>query len=297
MESMINQEQTEATLRGYTALFMERLRTSDISARTRLLATEQPSKSGGEQYSLIGPAPSMEEHRGGRVVQKLSEHPFVLLNKAFANAIEIDLDDLDDDNAGKYNASVMGVADKAMLHMFKLLRTLLNNAFAGGAYACYDGKALCANDHSWGDNNLDLALSATNFATAVQRLRELKDDNDDELDNNPTHLIVGADKEVLAYEITQAQFLGVTGEGTKTNVLSMMGCQPLVIPGLTAGFWFVADLSKPYKPLIAQLRKATMAQIDRTREFSHNVVQFGARYRGNAGMGVPQVIVGSDGVA
>ena len=115
-----------------------------------------------------------------------------------------------------------------------------------------------------------------------------------------THLIVGKKLEATALRLTQAGML-INPGGTAAGSNIYQGRYTVVISPRLRGtyddYWFLADLSKPVKPLIFQMREeiTTAAQVDWNTEdmFKRGQMNFGAQARYNYGYYAPQCVVGS----
>lgn len=284
--------------RTFRAVFFQALEFEQaaVDALINLLTMVVPSTGSGEDHNWSDAVPSMQEWTDERAISRLGVQQFTLENLTFANGIEVDRDDLADDKLGLLNPRIQGMAAAAARHKLTLLRALFNLAFTT---VHYDGVPLCDNSHprrdgATQDNFLTPALSATAYQTAVDQLEGITDEAGEFLQNETTHLIVGLDNRWTAKSILQDERLASGATNVNRGTADL-----LVVKGLTAGFWFVADLSKPLKPFIFQDRMSVnfVAQDrpDQEEPFMRKKLRWGSDYRGNMGNAFWHLIVGSDG--
>ena len=293
------QDQLVRANNGYRAHFVEQLRKTEAEWMPLLSAItmEIPSMGPSEEHNFGEAAPKMTEWVGDREIGRLGLDGFTLKNKNYANGVEIDRNDLEDDRLGLYVPQIRAMAEEGTLSKVDLLRDLLNGAFAD---LCYDGQAFFANAHplsdssSTNDNLITGVLSNDNYRSACTQLRELKDSRGRYLRMAATHLIVGNDNEWTAKEILNQERLA-TGE---TNI-ARGTAQLLVLPGLTSTNWIVADLGKVLKPIIFQNRRGIqfteVEDASSPEVFMRRFYQYGADWRGALGYALYQCMVGSEG--
>lgn len=283
-----------AAAKSYRALFMQYLEAggSDAAGRVELLSMEVQSKGKEEVYDWLGDVPGMSEWIGDRVLQRLKAYDFTIKNKKWANGIVVDVEDIEDDNLGIVIPRLNMLADKAMLHMYELLLALITGGTAG---LCYDGKYFFAADHEEGasgaqSNYTNAALSAAAFRALRAKMVEYKNDQGELMGINPTHLFCCPTLTATAEEILLAE----RDSNGKTNV-DKGKAKILELPGTgSTTLWGLADLSKPYKPLIKQMRRSVRFRAqdnpDAESVFMRDEVRYGADYRGNAGYGLWQMM-------
>lgn len=297
--SWVEQSKHGKATTGFKAIFKEQMEASGAvyDPLVALLSMETTSTGSEEQYNWFGQVPNMEELVGQRKYKQLRAEGQTVINKNYVNGITVKQDDIDDNKLGQAKPRIQSLAEAGKRVRYDLLVTLLNAAFTGLAY---DGVAFCSDSHpnaggTAQDNKLTPALSATSFETAVAQLMNIKDEENVFFRNFPTHLIVSPTNYIPALKIISAATLSTGGE----NVLSKLGISVVPLHGLTAAYWFVADLSKPLKPLLSQTRKplsfAALDKQDDPQVFETLEYKYGAHWRGAAAYGMWELIVGSDG--
>lgn len=290
--------QLAAADRGFRAVFAAQLELSQAEYRAWLssLSMEIPTNKKSETHAWLGSSPQLVEWVGERQIARLRAHGFQISNKKWATGIEVDGDDVETDTLGLYGPAIRNLADESIRHKFSLLVDLLNGAFTG---LCYDGSAMCADAHprdSGGtfDNKTDDVLDQAAYQAAFTRMRAVTNHAGRKMLIKPTHLIVGEDLEWIAREILQQERLS-TGETNLTKDTAKL----MVVPGITSGYWFLADLSRPIKPFITQVKRkerfTAMNSPTSDNVFRLDKHFWGVDWKGNAGYGLCELLQGSDG--
>lgn len=285
--------------KGFRALFFQSLEqeASIVDKIVGTLAMQVQSTGPSEEYKFADTYPKMEEWKSERPMQALGVESFSLSNVTYANGIQVFREEFEDDKLGLVAPRVQALAVEAARHRLELIESLINNGFTTTGYDAVNFFSASHPRKDGGSNQDNLgsgALSASNYEAALVKLHSLKDNQGRLLRNRVTHLMCGPDNEINALEILMAERLA----SGATNVLRG-SAQLLVIPGMTTGYWAVADLSKPLKPLVWQTRRAVeFAALDNINDedvFSKRILKWGADYRGAAGYGFWQLMVASTG--
>lgn len=271
------------------------------------LAREVPSSTALAEHHWIGDIPGFEEWIQDRSMGGFERKTISIKNKDWSSGVRVHRNEIMDDQLGLAMDRVRGLAEKAARHKADTLVKFLINGVDGTAYPklgdglAYDGKFFIADNHDFGDNKMTTALSEAALDTAEQQLGDFTtDDKVDPLEMNGTTLIVGKKNEATALRLTKAELLiNAAGNAAGTNIYK--GRYTVIVTPRLRGayddYWFLADLSKPVKPLIFQNREpiTTAAQVDWSNEdmFKRGIMNFGAQARYNFGYYAPQTVVGS----
>lgn len=264
-----------------------------------------PSSTASNVYPLLARTVVLREWLGERVSQSIAAYDYTLKNKDYEGTLEVKRNDIDDDQLGWYSAvTVPALAEAAAKHWDRLMAPLL---ISGKTVDTYDGKKFFATDHpiskvkgnTTSQPNLFTTkpLNRDNAADIRAKMRVLKGDDGSVLGINPNTLIVPPSLEDTANKIANAELI-VDSSTAATN--TQRGTwKVLVIPELVdetvAGTWYAADLSKPIKPLITQIRRmpnelVTQINPNDPSVFKRNVYEFGVSGRGAVGLGLWQLI-------
>ena len=266
------------------------------------LTTEVTSSNKSNTYAWAAQQLRMREWIGPRVVQNLSEHSYVLLNKPWEMTVELDRDDIEDDNFGIFTAvTVPGMAEAARKHPDVLAAALLNSNPVG-----FDGVTLFNDAHptfdgagTTYDNNFTVDLDGDGVAQVYAAMTSITGENGLPLGINPTLLIVPPQltrsANVVANSTTYA-VPGTTGaSATVDNPLRGM-FSVLTVPELAGqpNNWYMADVSKSIKPFIFQKRRPLEMVVRQDpadpKVFEENKYQYGASARYNMGITLPFLI-------
>lgn len=235
------------------------------------LTTTVPSAGRENRYAWMANLPRMREWLGERVVQNVSSRGHIIVNKPFELTIELTQDEIEDDQLGVYNPVVQQMGMSAAKLQDDQIGALLK---AGLSTLCYDGQFFFDTDHPYNMDNAALGtyanrftakpLTMANFDNVRTTMRTYKGDNGKPLGMNPRLLVVPPQLETTALQIANAEQIapatafGINASGGfQTNVIKG-SVDVLVVEDLAdePGAWYLADVSKPIKPLVWQNRKA-----------------------------------------
>ncbi len=238
---------------------------------------------------------------GGRIAKNLTERTVDVLNRKFEGTIQIPRDQLEDDNLGMYaGALVPQLAQAAKKHPDTLLVSLLAANPVG-----FDGVSLFNASHpnynvsgsgaTTYNNTNALTLSADNFNTVWSTMASYIGEDGLPLGVMPNLLIVPPQLKKVALELMAATMTVGTNVAGGSNVLQGWA-EVLVVPELAASAtqWFLADVSKPIKPFLYQLRRApefvSRDQLSDPSVFENEVFTYGCSYRGAVAHTLPFLI-------
>lgn len=282
-----------------------------------ILAEEMTSTHSSEKHVFLGDVPQMEEWKADRRMATLMAHGFDITNQDWATGVVIHRNEILDDQLGKVTSRIAGLAQKASRHRGDLMMKSLINGFSGtafpetGAGLAFDSALFFSASHTLEggpsqSNTLGaLALNDAGLEAADIRLSSFRTwDGKDPLDLNGTHLVVGPSLYPTAIKLTTNGLI-INSAGTAASDNKYISGRYSVVrsPRLTgayAGYWFLADLSKPTKPFIFQNREAitTAMQADWSSAdfFKRGQINFGVQARYGLGAWDWRTIVGSTGV-
>jgi phage major head subunit gpT-like protein len=301
----ISAEQIEITRVGFQTQFntaFDSLKKTDNFWEQLAMVINSQDES--EQYNWFGDVPAFQEWVGERKIAKVRAQSYRITNKRWANGLEVSEVDLADEKTGMYAPKIAQLAMKAQIHRINLLVDFLVNGFATTAYgAAYDGQAFFSATHQDGNgptysNLLTATLDDSGaYDTAWQRALEMVDESGEPLNINPTHLIVGPSNRKVARDLLLADRNANGATNTNQGTAQLYVSPKLV--GAHAAKWFLVDLSKPIRPLIFQIRQDVRFQgvtgPDSKDRFMTGTLYYGADARYNAGYGLPQLAIGSNG--
>jgi phage major head subunit gpT-like protein len=295
---VITRSTLQQTMQGFKTVFMKAFEGATSHADD--LAMRVDSASSQEEYRWLGAFPGLSEWLGDRAVRDLTVDGFVLKNRDFEATVAVSRNDVEDDTIGVYAPLFSQLGVNARQHPDELLFTLLADGFAR---TCFDGQFFFDTDHPNGgrptwSNHGGASLSAAAFQAARETMMSNVNDEGRPLRVVPSHLIVSPQLEKTALDIVRADLT----TGGVSNVWKN-AADVVVVPELAATptFWFLADLTKPVKPFILQMRKEpTFTALDNPDDpnvFMRKEFVYGVDYRGAVGYGLPHLVFGSTGGA
>lgn len=262
--------------------------------------TVLPSSSEQNIYGWMDFVPQLRQWVGERYVRNVVSRSVTAVNLLFEDTLEVQRTKLEDDQYALYGAwsKMLGRAAKIWPDA-QVVNLLTSNPTA------YDGVSFFSGSHpkdpsgeisGTQSNDLSLALSLANFATALQTGKSYVG-----RDNAPIGvfnygrpiLMVGPALEKTARDIIASNFLSPTASAgaaaasaPSSNVF--MGMAEIIVnPFITsATAWYLIDTSMPIRPIIWQLRSAP-SMVTRFAEndpnvFERDMYQMGVRARGCA---------------
>jgi phage major head subunit gpT-like protein len=269
------------------------------------LTSVLPSSTASTRYGWLAQQVMLREWIGPRVALNLAERTHVVVNRKFEATIQIPRDQLEDDNLGMYaGVMVPQLAQAVKKHADQLTVTLLALS-SGAGPVTFDGSTLFADAHpnfnvtgagaTTYDNNFALALDAANFNTVWSTMAAYIGENGQPLGVMPNLLIVPPQLRKAALELMNASMTVGSNIAGGSNVLQGW-CDVLVVPELAASAtqWFLADVSKPIKPLGYQVRRApefvSRDSLTDPNVFDQELFTYGCSYRGEVFPTLPFLI-------
>lgn len=113
------------------------------------IATVVKSTTASNTYAWLGQMPKLTEWIGKRTITAIQSHGYSIVNKSWANGVEIKRTDIEDDNVGVYSPLIEELGRSAGEQPDELVFGALK---AGFTTACYDGQYFFDTDHPVGAN-------------------------------------------------------------------------------------------------------------------------------------------------
>lgn len=256
---------TPASLRALQTTFSSQFRQGYGSAPTWYDRVSMTISSSTKiaTYGWMARIPKMREWVGPRVVENLNSHAYTLENKDYELTVSVDRNDWEDENLGIYTPLMEEMGRAAAKWPDDLMKTTLQ---AGTTALTFDGVSFFNTAHpldpaaTQSNNFTGSPLNAANYASVREKMMCLNGEDGRPLGIMPNLLIVPPQLEQAARIILNAEFVVGTeasSTGGNTNVLRG-SADLLVVPELCnqATTWYLADTSRPVRPLVFQQRKA-----------------------------------------
>lgn len=284
--------------------FQNLVRPEDMDG-VRSLANVVTSTKQIEQYNWLVRLGRIREWIGPRVLNRFKAYGFFIENKKWEDSVEVEIDDISDDQLGQYVPQIQNMATEANQHYPRLITAILETGFVNAAY---DGQPFFDESHPTGGRNTvlisnkgTLTLSEEGLAEAFENLNNLRDDRGEPLGIQYDTLYVHPSKRLLVKELLEAEYKIVAGNINSYNRVRDIVDRVVYLPYLTdAEKWFLADTTRPIKPLILQIRERPIFQsvtnLNDSMVFDTDKFKFGIKMRHNAGYLLWQLAYGSTGV-
>ena len=255
---------TPAVLQALQTTFSMQFRQGygDTTPWSPMVSTQIPSTVRTNTYGWMARIMAMREWLGPRVLQNLEAHSYTITNRDFEVSVGVDRNDIEDDNLGIYNPLIQEMGRAARKWPDQLMRTTLQAGATTGLG--FDGLSFFNDAHTLDpggtqDNNFaGTALTLANYATVREAMMAYTGEDGEPLGVVPYILVIPPQLEQIGKEILEAALiLDTTATAAVTNV-QQGSAKLLMVPELAneATTWYLADSSRPIKPLVFQQRKA-----------------------------------------
>ncbi len=306
-----NQSNLEAARIGFHTAFLEQMGLVDAQPLEQFLM-EVRSNTSLEEWEWLSDMPGFEEWTGDRILDTLKANKMRVANRDWSSGLKLHQNQFKDDKLGLFPSSVTGLAEAARAHRAEFTAKLLINGFDGNVFPevgnglAHDGKFFFDTTRTTGSNKMTAALSATGLDSAELLLGSQTSYNGRrKLRVRGSHLVVGPKLRPIAEKLMTADFLP-SAAGTASESNYFKGRYQIIVEPELAGtyddYWFLADLTKAWKPCLFQLREeiSTSAILggqggsgDSIPRFQRGELWFGAEARYNAAYFEPRLAVGS----
>lgn len=265
--AVITQQFLAAVFTNFVATFQTVFLQSEVGVPE--FCEDVTSTTDMESYNWLGSGPRMRQWNDERQPTGATSSNFSIRNLDWEASIEIDRNTFEDDKLHLTKPLIAGLAHEAARHPRELAFSLLSKGFTTAAW---DGANFFA-DHTggkskWLNNNLGgVALTDTNYGTAIKTLRSALDDRgrplDPALTPKNTQLVVGPANEETARMLLNSEFIASPGPisgggiaGTLAKNVWQNSASLLVSAYITDHSWFLIYAGNPgARPFIFQWRK------------------------------------------
>jgi hypothetical protein len=227
------------------------------------MVTDFPGEGSGNLYPWLERTPNFRKWVGDRIFNNVKTNGFFVAHEIFEKSESIPATAIKDD-LWKVYVPLLGMHATAWLQLkySLVLDVLVNNPLT------FDGKALFANDHAYGDNALDnltdQALSVASFEAAFTDAGSWRYSNGDLVRPVWTHLIHGPKLRGTAFNIVDAEKID-DGAGKLISNPNYKRATRVEIPDLIGGaddYWCLVDGSGPVKVVARQNREEPVPKMD-----------------------------------
>lgn len=239
--TMIDRAKVEAAFVVFSTVFDMKLKnTPTVYER---IATVIPGVSERVDFKWLSSVPVMRKWVGDRTLQRLRGETQTLLTDWWANGIEVDVDDLNNEaKLGMIAARIRGLAQACARRMDDQVIQYYVNGFAATLGVTYDNQFLYDVDHTAAGNGLGTAqnnliaggVTSANFNSGLQKGMLFVDDEGEPIGINLTTLLAGPQQQLTVRQLLKVEFQS----GGATNPDAGMAT-PLISPRITGTHWFL----------------------------------------------------------
>lgn len=265
-----------------------------------------PSTAAEEDYAWLASVfPKLRKWVGDKVIKSHELLTFSLKNEPFEATVAVKRDHIKDDKIGIYTIQTQSAGVSARTWPDELISEVKNAAFAT---ICFDGQYFYDTDHPVGgatvSNKLTVALSCASksaakasYGAARTAMRKFTDVEGRKLGLKPNILEVPPALEEVALTLCNEDKLDDNSPNPYKGMAKVKVNDRL--DSDTA--WFLHCTTQPVKPFIFQEREApefvSQTNMESDDVFNRAEYKFGVEARGNAGVGLWMLSVGSTGAA
>lgn len=310
-----------AMFENFRTEFNNAFKISEAMALYKQLCTVIPSNARTETFNFGYLLRQMREFKDERQIGGIKVDDYSLTHTEYEDTVEVDRKDLDDDRLGIIRMAIAQMGTNAGWHPDETLGTLMNaHMVAGSSSAGFDGYPLWSASHAWVDGDYTTAQvnrygtgssksvidgTATGFTTiqnAIMQLQSFKWATGARIRTRPTHLFCSLSIEGFCRKhlYSSSMNYGADDESERGNLNPLYAYRSINVvplPDLTAGYWFLADMSQNIKPFIFTDRIPLEFSNDDSDWFMRHKMRYGVYQRYGLGVGPWWLTVGGDGVA
>lgn len=241
--SLIDRAKVEAAFVSFSTVFDMKLRATPTVYEQ--IATVIPGVSERVDFKWLSSIPVMRKWVGDRTLQRLRGETQTLLTQWWANGIEVDVDDLN--NEAKFGMIVRRVRQLAQAAARRIDEQTVSyyvNGFAGTLGVTYDGQFLIDSDHTAAGNQLGTqqsnliagAFSSATLNTGLQRAMLFTDDEGEPIGVTPVRALAGPQQQLVLRQVLKQEYLASGASNIDKGILPDSA---LISPRITGTPWFL----------------------------------------------------------
>lgn len=238
--TMIDRAKVEAAFVVFSTVFDMKL--SNTPVIYPQICTVIPGVSEKVEFKWFGSIPTLKRWIGDRALQRLRGETQTLTTEWWANGIEVDVDDLN--NEAKYGMIVKRIramAQACARRMDAQTVAFYVDGFAGTQGVTYDNQFLFDTDHTAAGNGIGVAQSnvivgafaSGTFNSLLERAMEIVDDEGEPIGLNVSKILAGPNNQLALRTVLKQEHKA----GGEDNVDAGMATG-LISPRITGNHWF-----------------------------------------------------------
>jgi phage major head subunit gpT-like protein len=237
---MIDRAKVEAAFVVFSTVFDMKL--SNTPVIYPQIATVIPGVSERVEFKWLGSIPTLKRWVGDRTLQRLRGETQALTTEWWANGIEVDVDDLN--NEAKYGMIIKRIRSMAQACARRMDDQVVShyvNGFAGTLGVTYDNQYLYDTDHTAAGDGTGVAQSnliaggfaSGTFNTMLQKSMELVDDEGEPISVSVRRILAGPQNQLTLRTVLKQEYQA----GGATNIDAGMSTG-IISPRITGTQWF-----------------------------------------------------------
>lgn len=302
----INRQNMNELFQGFQQLFKRGFETADIDYKK--FSSEVNSTTAVEVYPFLEQFGGMREWIGDRQLKHVSSQKKSVANRDFEDTVVVKKNDIMDDKYGLYSTLIQTMGFNANSIWGELAYQALLN---GETDTWIDALAFFSDTRKYGDDSTisnvgSSSLTLDSYGAARLKMLQYRGHNGRALKVTPRLLIVGPRNEGVAFDILKnARRLTaeIVGEGDTAKTITgaienkYAGTAEVLVTQELDKEWFLADVSKPLKPVVIQKRQEPkLTRLDGDDDenvFMRKEFIYGTDCRGESFLSMPHLIFGS----
>jgi len=239
--TMLDRAKVEAAFVVFSTVFDLKLKNTPVIYDR--IATVIPGVSERLEFKWLGTFPTMKRWVGDRTMQRLRAETQALTTEWWANGIEVDIDDLNNEaRLGMIPKRINQMATAAARRMDDQVTQYYVNGFNATLGLTYDGQFLFDGDHTAAGNGVGVAqsnlatgvLNSANFNAALQAAMLFVDDEGEPINTAMNFVLAGPRNQLAARQLLKQEFQA----GGATNIDAGMA-NWIIASRITGPQWFL----------------------------------------------------------
>lgn len=238
--TMIDRAKVEAAFVVFSTVFDMKLKNTPTIYQD--IATVLPGVSERVEFKWLSSIPTLKRWIGDRALQRLRGESQILTTEWWANGVEVDVDDLNNEaKLGMIVKRIRSMAQACARRMDDQVVQFYLAGFAATLGTTYDGQFLYDNDHTAAGNGTGAlqnnlvagAFTSANFNTGLQKAMLFVDDEGEPIGVNVKKILAGPQNQLALRTVLKQEYQA----GGATNIDASLA-QPLISPRITGTHWF-----------------------------------------------------------
>lgn len=298
--TMIDRAKIEAAFVVFSTIFDMKLKNTPVIYPQ--IATVIPGVSERVEFKWLSSVPVMRKWVGDRTLQRLRAETVALTTDWWANGLEVDVDDLNNEaKFGMIALRIRSIAQACARRMDDQVVQYYVNGFAATLGVTYDGQFLLDTDHTAAGNGTGVQQSnlqtgpvtSANFNAAIQKGMLFVDDEGEPIGVHFPTMLAGPQQQLTVRQLFKQAYLA----SGATNIDFGMA-NPIISPRITGTPWFLITEDELKSILLGIEVEPQFAAADNPQAFemfTRRNALYGSHVKFGVAYGMWQATIGSTG--